>query len=139
MEYKNPCSTVDVIVERDNQILLIRRKHEPFKDIWALPGGFLEYGKETLEEAAARELGEETSLQVTLNDLELFGVYSTPNRDPRGHVISHVYIAKKFSGTARAKDDTIDVRFHPLENLPELAFDHKEIIVHYQELKGGKK
>src|SRR3989344_5650769 len=91
MEYKHPCATADVIVERDNKVLLIRRKHEPFRNFWALPGGHINFGKETLEETAKRELGEETGILVDEENLRLFGVYSEPNRDPRGHYITHVY------------------------------------------------
>ena len=142
MEYKNPCATVDLIVIRDNEILLIKRKNGPFKDMWALPGGFLDYGEETLEETAVRELEEETSIITRTKDLELFGVYSAPDRDPRGHVISHVYIVKNYTGIPKAKDDAKDVRFFPLKNLPELAFDHNRILRDYQtqrQLKGGDK
>ncbi|MEK6758101.1 MAG: NUDIX hydrolase, partial [Nanoarchaeota archaeon] len=84
--YVNPASTVDLIVFFDGGIILIKRKHEPFKDCWALPGGFLELGKETLEQAAVRELFEETSLITNPEELKLVGVYSDPRRDPRGHV-----------------------------------------------------
>lgn len=139
MEYKNPCATADIIVEKEGQILLVKRKHEPFRNMWALPGGFIDYGKETLEEAAKRELEEETSLVTRLEDLKLFGVYSTPGRDPRGHVISHVYIARNFNGKPRANDDAEDARFFPLGEIPELAFDHQRILNDYfkkRDLKG---
>ena len=131
MGYRNPCSTADVIVEKEKGILLIKRKHEPFRDMWALPGGHLEIDQETLEVTAVRELEEETSLVVKIDDLKLMGVYSEPNRDPRGHYITHVYIAKNFSGQPRANDDAEDARFFPLENLPELAFDHQRILNDY--------
>ena len=142
MEYRNPSATADIIIERNNQILLIRRKHEPFKDMWALPGGFLEYGKETLEETAVRELNEETGLRIKLDDIEMFGIYSNPDRDPRGHVISHVYIARNFNGQPIANDDAADVRFFQLGNLPELAFDHEKILEDYKsrrQLKGSSR
>jgi|SRR3989344_126923 len=132
MKYKNPCATADVIVERNNEILLVKRKHKPFRDMWALPGGFLEYGKETLEETAVRELKEETSLQAKIENLELFGVYSSPKRDPRGHIISHVYIAGECSGNLRADDDAKDTGFFSLDNLPELSFDHNKILKEYK-------
>ncbi len=135
MEFKNPCATVDLIVEKDNKILLIKRKRGPFKDMWALPGGFLNYGEETLEETAVRELKEETSIIVIIEDLGLLGVYSVPDRDPRGHVISHVYVVKKFIGVLKADDDAKDARFFPLENLPKLAFDHNGILRDYQTQK----
>lgn len=132
VEYKNPASTVDLIVRRDNRILLIQRKDEPFKDKWALAGGHVDYGKETVRQAAARELFEETNLRVNLSDLELLGVYSEPDRDPRGHYITHVYVANNFSGEPRAADDAKDARFFPLDDLPNLAFDHTEILDDYK-------
>lgn len=132
MRYKNPGATIDLIIEKNEKILLIERKYEPFKGKWALPGGFIDYGKETLEKAAVREGGEETSLKIKLKDLEFFGVYSSPNRDPRGHIISHVYIVKKYSGELKANDDAKQVRWFPLYELPKLAFDHKKIINDYR-------
>lgn len=132
MKFKNPGATIDLIIEKNEKILLIERKYEPFKGKWALPGGFIDYGKETLEKAAVREGGEETSLKIKLKDLEFFGVYSSPNRDPRGHIISHVYIVKKYSGELKANDDAKQVRWFPLYELPKLAFDHKKIINDYR-------
>ncbi len=128
--YVNPASTVDLIVFFDGGIILIKRKHEPFKDCWALPGGFLELGKETLEQAAVRELFEETSLITNPEELKLVGVYSDPRRDPRGHVISHVYEVRNYSGKLSANDDAVEVKaFRELPN--KLAFDHKKIISDY--------
>lgn len=120
-------STVDILVPYNNGIVLIQRKNSPFQDCWAIPGGFLEAGKETLEQAAARELKEETNLETNPNFLELIGVYSEPNRDPRGHVISHAYFAREFSGQLKAMDDAKNIKV--FKTLPEnLAFDHKKII-----------
>ena len=141
MTYQNPESTVDIIVERNNQILLIERKNKPFRNCWALPGGYLNYGEETLEEAAVRELEEETSLITQVYDIELFGVYSDPKRDPRGHVISHVYEVASVTGNLKANDDALEARFFPKDDLPEnLAFDHNKILEDYRiqkQLKGG--
>ena len=131
MKYKNPAATIDVIVERDGEVLLVKRKHEPFQDKWALPGGFLECGKETLERTCVRELGEETGLVVEEEDLMLLDVYSEPDRDPRGHVISHTYVAGKFMGRLRPGDDAAEAKFFHLNALPELAFDHEKIIKDY--------
>ncbi|MGV8141702.1 MAG: nicotinate (nicotinamide) nucleotide adenylyltransferase [Candidatus Woesearchaeota archaeon] len=130
-KYTNPGSTVDLIVPVDDGILFVKRKYPPFKDYWAFPGGFLESGKETLEEAAVRELGEETSLRATLKDLELLGVYSAPDRDPRGHTISHVYIVNKYIGDIIANDDAAEARV--FKDKPEkLAFDHTKIYDDYK-------
>lgn len=131
MRYENPCATADVIVERDKQILLIKRKHEPFRNMWALPGGHLDCGKETLEITAVRELKEETGISVNEEDLEFFRVYSEPDRDPRGHYITHVYVAKAFNGQPVADDDANDARFFSIKKLPKLAFDHEKILNDY--------
>jgi len=125
--YRNPVPTVDVIIEIDGQgIILIKRKNPP--PGWALPGGFVDYG-ETLEDAAIREALEETSLNVTLQGLS--GVYSSPDRDPRQHTISTVFIATA-SGTPRARDDAADIGIFSEENIPKiLAFDHEKILADY--------
>ena len=125
MKYKSPKLTVDGILFTDQSILLIRRKNPPFKDSWALPGGFVEYG-ETTEDAVKREFFEETGLQVDI--IELVGVYSDPSRDPRGHTISIVYLLKKMSGMPKGGDDACDAKFFEVSNLPPLAFDHDIII-----------
>jgi 8-oxo-dGTP diphosphatase len=127
VDYKNPSSTVDMIVPYDGGIILIKRRKDPFKGYWALPGGFLNCGAESLEEAAIRELAEETSLVAKVQDLKLVGVYSDPARDPRGHVISHVYLVTRFSGTALACDDACAIR--AFRKIPRnLAFDHDRIL-----------
>lgn len=121
--YRNPFPTVDVVVIRDGRVILIRRRNPP--PGWALPGGFVDYG-ETAEAAARRELREETGL--TAESLELLGVYSEPERDPRFHTVSIVYFAEA-EGVPGAGDDASDVRWFPVENLPaEVAFDHRRII-----------
>ena len=141
-EFKNPAATVDIIIEKKDKILLVKRKHQPYQGCWALPGGFLEYGKESLEQAARRELREETSMVVEIEDLALFGNYSSPGRDPRGHVISHAYYAKNFNGIEKADDDAKELTYFPINNLPELAFDHGKIIkdfLAWKESLGGRK
>lgn len=128
---KTPAVTVDAIVERDGKILLIKRKNEPFKDRWALPGGFVEYG-EAVEDALKRELTEETGLVPEIK--RFHKVYSDPKRDPRGHVISLCFITGG-SGKARGGDDAKEARFFSPEeflNL-DLAFDHKKILEEYLE------
>jgi len=129
-EYPRPAVTVDaaVLVNQNRQwfILLIERKHDPFKGCYALPGGFVEED-ETLETAIARELQEETNL--VLNNLQQFRAYSRPNRDPRGRTISVIFISvlKEFPA-AVAGDDAAAVKWFPLDQLPALAFDHGEIV-----------
>lgn len=127
-QYKNPIPTVDIIIEfEDKGIILIKRKNPPYG--WALPGGFVDYG-ESLEESAIREAKEETSLDVTL--IKQFHTYSAPDRDPRHHTITTVYIAKVKGGTPKAKDDAKEIGVFTQENLPpNLAFDHEKILKDY--------
>jgi len=122
---KQPKLAVDIcIINGDREILLVERKYPPHG--WALPGGHVEIG-ETVEQAACRELQEETGLIVEPKDLALLGVWSDPNRDPRGHVISIAFLAKSFKGELKAADDAKNVNF--FSELPELAFkDHSEMI-----------
>ena len=129
--YKNPIPTVDIIIEIESKgIVLIKRKNPPFG--WALPGGFVDYG-ESLEEGAVREAKEETDLDVEL--IEQFHTYSNPNRDPRHHSISTVYIAKA-NGIPQAKDDAIEIGIFNGSNLPdEIAFDHRLILMDYLKSK----
>jgi 8-oxo-dGTP diphosphatase len=107
-----PALTVDVIVRKGKEVLLVRRKNEPFKGRWALVGGFVEYG-ERVEEAARRECREETGLEVELE--RLVGVYSDPGRDPRGHVVSICFLARPVGGRLRGGSDAIEAKFfaHP--------------------------
>jgi len=125
--YRNPIPTVDIIIELDGGgIILIKRAKEPFG--WAIPGGFVDYG-ESLEDAARREAREETSLQVEL--LGQFGAYSAPDRDPRHHTISVVFLARA-RGKPEAKDDALEVGVFTREDLPSsLAFDHAQILADY--------
>ncbi len=123
---RNPVPTVDVIVEREEGIVLIKRKNPPYG--WALPGGFVEYG-ESLEEAARREIKEETNLQV--KQLRQFHAYSDPARDPRFHTITTVFIGKG-EGEPRAADDAQELKISKKNTLPSrMAFDHKQILEDY--------
>lgn len=130
-EFINPGVTVDVIVNyKDKGVVLIKRKYEPFKDYWAIPGGFLDAGRETLEDAAVRELREETSLLVKKDDLKLMRVSSTPGRDPRGPTVSTIYYTNKVEGTLHAADDAKEIDVFKV--LPEkMAFDHANILNEY--------
>lgn len=125
MTYTSPKLTVDGIIIEDNSLLLIQRKNDPFKGKWALPGGFVEYN-ETTPDAVQREVLEETGLKTRI--LSLIGVYSDPNRDPRGHTVSIAYLLKQVGGSIHASDDAAHARFFSLDNLPDLAFDHNKII-----------
>ena len=117
--------TADGIVVRGNEILVIRRRKEPFKGSYALPGGFLEYG-EKVEECVVREVLEETGLKTGI--VGLVGVYSAPDRDPRGHFVTAVYHLQPLSGVVKAGDDASSAEWVPLDRLPKLAFDHGSIV-----------
>nr|WP_317631695.1 NUDIX hydrolase [uncultured Flavobacterium sp.] len=119
--------TVDIVLfKAENQILLIKRKNDPFKDCWALPGGFVDEN-EDLEVAALRELEEETTIK--LEKLSQLGAYGKPFRDPRSHVVSIAYFANVDKNIiAKAADDAKEAKWFTVTNLPELAFDHAEII-----------
>jgi len=124
--YRNPIPTVDIIIEVDEGIVLIKRKNPPHG--WALPGGFVDYG-ESLEASAVREAKEETSLDITL--VSELGAYSEPDRDPRMHTITVVFIAKA-QGEPRAADDAAKAGIFHQDTLPEkLAFDHGRILRDY--------
>ncbi|MDH3326999.1 MAG: NUDIX hydrolase [Gammaproteobacteria bacterium] len=123
-----PSLTVDIIIElaqAPGRILLIERKYPPFG--WALPGGFVDVG-ESVERAAVREAKEETSLDVSL--IRLLGCYSAPERDKRGHTVSVVFIATA-DGEPEAADDAKFLKLWEVEDLPELAFDHQNIVDDY--------
>lgn len=118
--------TVDIVLLKSNSILLIKRLKEPYKDCWALPGGFVEEN-EDLEEAAKRELLEETSIKI--NSLEQIGAFGKPFRDPRHHTVSIAFYGETDEHTmAIAADDAKEAYWFPLNELPDLAFDHQEII-----------
>ena len=120
-----PRLTVDGIVCRGNEILLVQRAFDPFKGRWALPGGFVEYG-ETVEAAVCREVREETGLLV--KPCGLAGVYSDPSRDPRGHTVTVVMYCEVVSGTLGGDHEVQDLRYFPVRALPAMAFDHEKII-----------
>lgn len=130
MVYRNPTPTVDIIIElidrRDRAIVLIERKNAPLG--WAIPGGFVDYG-ESVETAARREAREETGLEVEL--IEQFHVYSDPNRDPRQHTLSVVFLATA-KGEPQAADDAKNVGiFEPWQIPTNLCFDHDRILRDY--------
>lgn len=137
-DYKKPSITVDIIIFnenhndfrksiRNNEFILIKRKNSPYKDHWAIPGGFVDYG-ESVECAALREAKEETGIDIKI--CELFGVYSDPKRDPRGHTITIVYLAMGNFDNIKAGSDASDSfisSFNDIINL-DLAFDHNKIL-----------
>jgi len=124
MKPVTPLLTVDALIIFEGKLVLIRRRNPPFKDSFALPGGFVEVG-ETVEEAVIREAKEETGLDIEL--IKLLGVYSDPSRDPRGHTVSVCYLALG-RGKLKAGSDAKDIRLFGLNEIPQLAFDHNIII-----------
>ena len=123
--HRNPVPTVDIIISLDAGVVLVKRKNPPC--LWALPGGFVDYG-ESLEQAAVREALEETGLTIRLG--RQFHTYSAPDRDPRQHTVSTVYLATA-EGTPVAGDDAGAVAIFHEESLPPLAFDHSRILEDY--------
>lgn len=131
LRHRNPVPTVDIIIEyRDQGLVLIERANPP--PGWALPGGFVDYG-ESLEAAAVREAREETGLTVTL--LGQFHTYSDPQRDPRQHTITTVYVAQGH-GYPQAADDARRLAVFAPDRLPQvLAFDHGLILSEYLKVR----
>lgn len=130
MERSKIYVTVDAVVFRpaanSYELLFIKRKNEPFKGRWALPGGFVEE-HEDLRDAAARELQEETGLKVTA--LEQLGAFGKPHRDPRHHTVSVAYIAfVDENADAVAADDADEAKWFSVKSLPDMAFDHDDIV-----------
>ncbi len=126
MKHRAPVLTVDGIIIKEQSVLLVQRKYEPFRDHWALPGGFVEYGEKT-EDAVIREVFEETGLRAKIK--LLLGVYSDPSRDPRGHTVTVAYLLEQVGGTLQAGDDAGSVKFFKAYELPALAFDHAQIVM----------
>jgi len=125
-----PLLAADIVIALVDQpgrpIVLIERKNPPFG--WAIPGGFVDVG-ETVEQAAIREMKEEVGLDVTITDL--LGVYSRPDRDPRGHTVTVIYTGEA-TGQPVADDDAKAVGVFNRSNLPSpLAFDHAEVLADY--------
>lgn len=138
-KYARPALTVDGIIvagsDSASMILLIRRKADPFKDKWALPGGFVDVN-ETLENACKRELEEETGL--TNIELIQFYTFDAIDRDPRERVISTVFYGQlKEPLAVIGGDDASEAKWFPINSLPEMAFDHKAIIKKFiSEIRG---
>jgi 8-oxo-dGTP diphosphatase len=136
MTYRRVAVTVDVLlfseVDRRLQLLVVKRKNDPFKGRWALPGGFIE-PEENLEQAARRELREETGINVPRGRLSQLAAYGDPHRDPRGRTVSVAFIGTaKMRARPAASDDAADARWVEIPKLlrskPGMAFDHAKIV-----------
>lgn len=127
--YPRPAVTADCVVmtnEPQPKVLLIQRGADPFKGAWAFPGGFMNMD-ETTEQCAIRELEEETGLKVT--KVHQIGAYSKVDRDPRGRTITVAYLAIiDTPGTVKGQDDAAQAEWFPITDLPNLAFDHYDIM-----------
>lgn len=128
-KYPRPAVTADCVVitrEAEPRVLLIKRGGEPFKDCWAIPGGFMEMD-ETTEQCAVRELKEETG--IAISDIHQIGAYSKVDRDPRGRTVSVAYLAiTDKAQDAIGQDDATEAKWWPLTALPKMAFDHDDIM-----------
>ncbi len=130
-KYPRPAVTVDTILlsKDDNRtkVLLIQRAYSPYENCWAFPGGFVDENEDP-DHAAQRELEEETGLRGV--SLTRFSFYGRPGRDPRGHTVSLIYTASVDSSELQpiAADDARAVEWFFIDDLPELAFDHRGIL-----------
>jgi 8-oxo-dGTP diphosphatase len=136
---RNPYLAVDALIVKENKILLIKRNKEPWKGKLALIGGFVEWG-ETVEQAVIREVKEETGLKVKIKNL--LGIYSNPKRDPRGHVISIVFVVKPVGGKLKSSKEG-EVNWYKLDknviNLFHPKSDHRDMVRKYLKSKNRNK
>lgn len=124
--YSSPAVAVNAIVEDNNRILLVRRQIDPFKNMWSLPGGFVEHD-ETAEDALVREVEEESGLRIKVK--HILNSYSDPLRSPEKRVIAICYVAYVIRGSLRPSNESSEVRFFTRQQLPsELAFDHLDMV-----------
>ncbi len=128
MKHEGPVvATVDAIVIYDEKVLLIQRGKAPYKDLWAFPGGKIEQKDADMEAAAKRELKEETNVDVPLTYYKTIG---NSTRDPRGFCLTNVFTSRlsELPPNVKAGDDAVDYKWCLLDDLPDMAFDHKQIL-----------
>lgn len=121
--FANRPVTIDAVIVRDGKLLITKRRHAPFEGWWAIVGGHVDWN-ETVEQAVVREVQEETGL--TVESARFLGVYSAPERHPK-QAINIAYIVEA-SGTPAAADDSLELKWADLTNLPKLAFDHDQVV-----------
>lgn len=141
-KFPMPAITTDILLWRDTtfsrermvgpcdkEILLIKRKHEPWKDCWALPGGHFDIlTDESIKHCAQRELQEETSLWLDLSNFVFIDYFDDINRDPRGRYVTFLFSAFYFDGVLEAQDDAVELAWFNQNKLPKMAADHDKII-----------
>lgn len=132
--FRAPLLAVDGLVMYEGKLVAIKRRYYPHQGLFSLPGGIVEYG-ETVEEAVVREVKEETGLDVTVE--ALIGVYSAPDRDPRGHVISLAFAVEHLGGELASGSDAREIGLLDLKNIPEMGFDHEAIVADYLRWRQG--
>lgn len=128
---RHPWVTVDGLIVQGGKLVAVVRRNPPFQGVPALPGGFVELG-ETTEEAAVREVREETGLETRI--IRLIGVYSDPSRDPRGHTVTVAYSMEAVGGVLRAASDAKAILLLDPEKLPAMAFDHAAIVADWRKI-----
>lgn len=126
---RHPWVTVDGLILHDGKLVAVVRRNPPFRGMPALPGGFVELG-ETTEEAAVREVREETGLETRI--VRLVGVYSDPSRDPRGHTVTVAYAMDAVGGVLHAASDAKAIALLDPVRLPAMAFDHAKIVADWR-------
>ena len=125
VHYRNPSPAAGVLIVENGAVLLVKRRYEPFKGLWSIPSGFIEYD-EDVRAAAAREAMEETGLTVEVGALH---AVETCFDDPRGNTLLVLNRARRAGGTPKAGDDAEEVGFFPLEDLPPIAFEaHRKVL-----------
>jgi 8-oxo-dGTP diphosphatase len=130
MAWRHPRVAVDGLVLVDRKLVAVLRGNEPFRGMPALPGGFVELGERTVD-AVVREVREETGLETKV--VRLVGVFSSPERDPRGHVISIAYALEPVGGHLQAGSDAAKIVPVDPASPPPMAFDHTEIVRRWRE------
>ena len=120
-----PMASSDCVVIKGKEILLVKRAFPPFRGHWCLPGGIMDVG-ETIEQTALREVFEETGARTKI--ISLVGLYSGPDRDPRGTTLTACFLAKFIRFSGKPDKESMEVKFFPLNKLPKIAFDHGKMI-----------
>jgi 8-oxo-dGTP diphosphatase len=134
IQYRNPAAAVGVLIRQDGEVLLVKRRFEPYRGKWVIPSGFIECD-EDMRDAARREVAEETGL-----DVELTGLHAAEScfDDPRGNTVLILFTGRIIGGSLDAGDDAEQVAFFQLDNLPEIAFEaHRRVLAELSRREQG--